>query len=210
MQVHSLLWGAFAFCQCLCAGVRIGLLNIGFPFLLDFPLIGHNMRSSSSFNYKRLFVYLTVMAGVLSSAKMSGGYALAVVIPIAFAWGLSRPDRLFYAYVLSMSMVLCNDFFVPKVVAAVVVYRLMIMSGGLLGFLYIIQGRYNRGLKPFLLIFPSIGFMFISSLMSFPLNRFFIYFQMFFQGLVIALTTPLKFPLTSCQTAPIIVLNTNV
>lgn len=124
------------------------------------------MRSLSSFSYKRLFVYLTVMAGVLSSAKMSDGYALAVVIPIAFAWGLSRPDRLFYAYVLSMSMVLCNDFFVPKVVAVVVVYRLMIMSVGLLGLLYIIQGRYNRVLNPLLLISPYIGFMFISSLVG--------------------------------------------
>ena len=52
--------------------------------------------------------------------------------------------------------------------------------------------------------------MFISSLMSFPLNKSFIYFQMSFQGFVIAPMTPLKLPLTSCQTAPIIVLNTNV
>lgn len=121
------------------------------------------MRSSSSFSYKRLFVYLTVMAGVLSSAKMSDGYALAVVIPIAFAWGLSRPDRLFYAYVLSMSMVLCNDFFVPKVLSAIAIYRLLVIFMSSLGLVYIIQGRCNAVLRLFLLIYLYIGFMILSS-----------------------------------------------
>ncbi len=126
--------------------------------------------------YDKKFLYRTIgiLIALVALLKVTSGAGYLLVLPIAFgAFFQKKPETVLFWVAVSMTMVMGNNYLMPKSSIFMLSQRIMVMSFGLLIILQMAAKKKATSVKPFLFLLPYLFFMILPSSMGWmPLISF--------------------------------------
>ena len=116
------------------------------------------------YDLRTLGLSLLAIVALIIGMKIIGGWAFALLIPIAFmTLAGNRPEQLVYILLLSISTILMNGYFVPKDMIYAISERGLFVSLGFILMTQVAGRRNSRLLTPVLGLLPYIAYMLLVS-----------------------------------------------